>query len=72
MVSKAVQKQVSKELTHFLVPNTNFYHYCSDAINETTGLCHSCCMSMHGTEIQKEHCIPLTAPKGMHIFFKIL
>jgi len=72
MVSKAMQKQVSKELAHFLVPNTNFYHYCSDAINETTGLCHSFCISMTGTDTQKEHHICLTAPNGMQIFFKIL
>lgn len=72
MVSKAMQKQVSKKLAHFLVPNTNFYHYYLDAINETTCLHHSCCMSMPGTDTQQEHHIPLTAPNGMHIFFKML
>jgi hypothetical protein len=72
VVIKAVQKQVSKELAHFLVPSTNFYHYCSDAINETTGLCHFCCMSMPGTQTQKEHRIPVTAPNRMHMFLKIL
>ena len=67
-----MQKQVSKEMAHFLVPNTNLYHYCLDAINETTSLSCSCCMSMPGTDIQQEHHIPLTAPKRMHVLFKIL
>jgi len=71
MISKAMQKQVSKELAHVLEPNTNFYHYYLDAINETS-LHHSCCMSMPSTNTQQEHHIPLTAPNGMHIFFKML
>jgi len=65
-----MQMQVSKELAHFLEPNTNFYHYCLYAINETTNLRHSCCKSMPGKDTQQERHIPLTAPNRMHVFLR--